>query len=189
MDMATRIIEVAQKLIQTRGYNAFSYADIAEEVGIRKASIHYYFPNKADLLKAVVVSYRKFFRTMSAQAEQQVAEPGELLEQFVLGFGDFMFNLNRICVCCMLAAELNSLPDDVRGEIQGFFDEAEAWLTGVLQAGVKADTLQVAEPLETEARLILVGMEGALLVARAFNDWSRYETVARRLVAHVKKTS
>jgi TetR/AcrR family transcriptional repressor of nem operon len=188
LDTATRIVEVAQKLIQERGYNAFSYADIAQEIGIRKASIHYYFPNKTDLVKAVVSSYRKFFHLMATQVDQQIANPEQKLRQFALGFGHLMFDQGRICLCCMLATELKTLPDDVGTEVLSFFRDVEDGITKILKTGVEMQVLEVAEPIETEAKLLLVGIEGALLVASAFKDWSRYETVAQRLVDHIVKS-
>src|SRR4051794_36242328 len=53
------ILDVAQELLQTRGYNAISYQDIADRIGIRKASIHHHFPNKSDLAQALVRRYRQ----------------------------------------------------------------------------------------------------------------------------------
>src|SRR5882757_8478695 len=54
--MSTRenIIDLAEELIRTKGYNAFSYGDIAAVLNIRNAAIHYYFPSKADLGISVV---------------------------------------------------------------------------------------------------------------------------------------
>lgn len=43
------LIELADSLIQENGYQGFSYADLAEGLGIRKASIHYHFQTKTDL--------------------------------------------------------------------------------------------------------------------------------------------
>lgn len=184
-DTATRIIEVAQELIQVNGYNAFSYADIAKQVGIRKASIHYYFPNKSDLGKAVVTHYRNIFRGLALQLSQQVTDPRQKLEMFIKGFGRSFLTENRICLCCMLAAELSSLPQEIRSEVQGFFVEVEGWLTEVLRAGVAARVVRAAEPLETEAHLIMAALEGGVVVARAFNDLPRYETLAQRLFEHL----
>ena len=59
MALGTReaLIRTAEQLMRTRGYSAFSYADLSESVGIRKASIHHHFPTKEDLGKALVEEY------------------------------------------------------------------------------------------------------------------------------------
>lgn len=57
-DKKNEILDCAQTLIQKRGYNGFSYADISSTVGIRKASIHHHFSTKVDLAVAVVERYR-----------------------------------------------------------------------------------------------------------------------------------
>ena len=54
---ATRILDVAERLAQVRGFNGFSYADIAAEVGITKAALHYHFASKADLGEALISRY------------------------------------------------------------------------------------------------------------------------------------
>ena len=45
---ADRILDIAERLVQTRGFNRFSYADIAAELGITTASVHYHFPARAN---------------------------------------------------------------------------------------------------------------------------------------------
>uniref|UniRef100_UPI0016411DC9 TetR/AcrR family transcriptional regulator n=1 Tax=Burkholderia gladioli TaxID=28095 RepID=UPI0016411DC9 len=51
------LVQAAEGLMRSRGYAAFSYADLVETVGIRKASIHHHFPTKEDLGVAIVEAY------------------------------------------------------------------------------------------------------------------------------------
>ena len=53
-DTAARILDVAERLVQTRGFNGFSYADVASELDVTKASLHYHFPGKAELGQALI---------------------------------------------------------------------------------------------------------------------------------------
>jgi len=78
VDTAKQILDVAQEMVQTRGYNAFSYADISAQVGIRKASIHYHFPNKSDLGKEVVARYRERFSRWWSESGVERSSPGNL---------------------------------------------------------------------------------------------------------------
>ena len=54
MDTRTSILNLAEKLIRTRGYHAFSYQDISKPLKIKNAAVHYHFPAKADLGLAVI---------------------------------------------------------------------------------------------------------------------------------------
>jgi TetR/AcrR family transcriptional repressor of nem operon len=179
---ATQVMDVAQELMQIRGYNAFSYADIAEQVGIRKASIHYYFPSKSDLAREVVMRYRVESRQRFAELDRQISDPQRKLELIAQNFGRTLHDHNRICLCGMLAAEMPTIPEEVRDEVLGYFTDTEEWLARVLAEGVKAGVLRVSGPIEVEARLIMVGLEGALMVARAFNDLDRLTSVAESLI-------
>lgn len=182
---ATQIMDVAQELMQIRGYNAFSYADIAEQVGIRKASIHYYFPSKADLAREVAVRYRAFSRSMMAQGDKQWPDPRTKLEQAIRGLGRMLYDHNRICLCGMLAAELPTIPEEVQVEVRGYFTDIETWLAKVMAEGVEAGVVRVSGTVEEEARLIMAAIEGALMVARAFNDTERLQSVAERLLDRI----
>src|SRR5690349_8743281 len=100
------ILASALSLMQRCGYNAFSYADIAEQIGIRKASIHYYFPSKHDLAQAVVAHYRALARAGFATLQQTTADPVQQLEAYVAYFGEEVDGQPRMCLCALLAAEV-----------------------------------------------------------------------------------
>src|SRR5262245_21603472 len=120
--------------MQRCGYHAFSYADIAEQIGIRKASIHYYFPSKQDLAQAVVANYRVFAQAGLTFLQQTVADPVQQLEAYIAYFGEEVEGQPRMCLCALLAAEMLTLPELVRAEVQGYYHEHEAWLARVLEA-------------------------------------------------------
>src|SRR5271166_5777461 len=80
---ATAILDVAERLAQTRGYNGFSYADIAAELGVTKASLHYHFPSKAKLGCALIERYRGLFGAALDVIDRQAKEPHEKLKQYV----------------------------------------------------------------------------------------------------------
>src|SRR5258706_9278478 len=83
-DTAEQILDLAGLLIKTRGYSAFSYQDIADSLGIRKASIHYHFPSKADLGIAVVDRYvARFGAALVAIAEDRSQTSMAMLDFYV----------------------------------------------------------------------------------------------------------
>lgn len=181
-DTRQHIRDVAMQLVQSRGYHAFSYADVSAQVGVRKASIHYHFPNKHDLVRDVVAYYRAGSRAMIAQAaalnlsaREQLAGAVEMLAQEVNG-------QPRMCLCALLAAEMPTLPDVVRTEVQGFYNDQYEWFTAVLESGRVDGTLQVNGSSEVAAQVILAGLEGAMLAARAFNDSQRFLAIGQQLI-------
>ncbi len=181
-DTATRILEVAERLAQTRGFNGFSYADIAAELGITKASLHYHFATKADLGCALIAGYSKRFE--AALAQIGAADPKDTLNRYVQLYEDVLVR-DRMCLCGMLAAEYSTLPEAMRGELRSFFDKNESWLAIHLDRGRKAGVLQFDGPPIEMARMLTAGLEGAMLLARSYEDPARFEATAKRLVAEV----
>jgi len=180
-----QILDAAQYLMQVRGYNAFSYADIADQVGVRKATIHYHFQSKAELARAVVARYRVETRAMMAALDRETADPRRRIERYIALYEQMVHGGPRICLCAMLSAETPTLPAAVQAEVRGFFVDHEAWLGGVLEAAASAGALCRSGPNEGEARLLLAGIDGAMLAARVHGDPARFDAVTRRLLAAV----
>lgn len=180
---AGRILDIAERLVQTRGYNGFSYADISTELRIRNASVHYHFPSKTDLGKRLVGRYRENFMAALAGLERESPDARRRLRSYVGLWTGVLRDRDRMCLCGMMAADIATLPKAVRTEIRRFFDENEAWLVRVLRAGQKARTLRLAAGPEVEARLLTMGLEGAMLVARSYGEVRRFEEIADRLLA------
>ncbi|SRR5579883_1324215 len=181
-DTCQLILDVSQYLLQTRGYNGFSYADIAKAVGIRKASIHYYFPNKSDLGEALVKRYRESFRQLRARIDRETDDALSKLKRFVEPYLEGLLD-GRVCLCGMLAEEFTTLPKQICVEIKSFLDENEAWLTKVLMAGREAGIISYQGPVEVEAQLLLIGLHGAQSSARFYGDTKRFELMAHRLLS------
>ena len=183
VDTATRILDVAQKLAQTRGYNAFSYADIAEQVGIRTASIHYYFPSKGDLGRALIRGYQRTLEQGLAQIDRMTEDPRQKLRRYSEIFGETMLHGERMCLAGILAADILTLPSEIRDEVRAWFRLNERWLARVLDAGRTRGLLRFTGSPEVEARLLVASLEGALLVARTYGDVERYRQLAEKLLA------
>ena len=180
---AGRILDVAERLVQTRGYNGFSYADISAELRIRNASVHYHFPSKTDLGKRLVARYREGFMAALAALERGSGDARRRLRAYVGLWTGVLRDRERMCLCGMMAADIATLPRSVRSEIRRFFDDNEKWLVRVLAAGQKARTLRLAGTPEVEARLLTMGLEGAMLVSRSYGEVRRFEQIAARLLA------
>jgi TetR/AcrR family transcriptional regulator, transcriptional repressor for nem operon len=179
---AGRILDIAERLVQTRGYNGFSYADISAELRIRNASVHYHFPSKTDLGRKLVARYRENFMAALAGLEAESGDARRRLRRYAGLWARVLRDRDRMCLCGMMAADIATLPKPVRAEIRRFFDENEAWLVRVMTEGRKAKSLRFASTPEVEARLLTMGLEGAMLVARSYGEPRRFEEIAHRLL-------
>jgi TetR/AcrR family transcriptional regulator, transcriptional repressor for nem operon len=179
---ATRILEVAEHLAQTRGFNGFSYADIADKLCITKASLHYHFATKAQLGCALIVGYTKKFGT--ALSEIDVANPHATLCNYVQLYEDVLVR-DRMCLCGMFAAEYSTLPPAMQHELRHFFNNNEAWLTKSLERGRTAGALHFEGSALEAARALTAGLEGAMLLARSYEDAARFTATAQRLLTEL----
>lgn len=182
---ADRILDVATGLVQARGYTGFSYADVAQAVGIRKASIHHHFPTKSALGLALLIRYRERFLGAAAEIDRSAADALERLRRYAALYSTLLAD-DRMCMCGMLAADLCALERPLRDEVRRFFDDNRTWIASVLEAGRAAGTLAFDGSADDEALLLLSGLQGASLVARAHADASRFTAVAEQLFARLR---
>jgi TetR/AcrR family transcriptional repressor of nem operon len=187
VDTATRILDLAEELVQTRGFSGFSYADVAARLDVTPASLHYHYATKADLGEALIRRYRERFMSALQAVEVGSAQAPAMLDAYVRIYADVL-RLKRMCLCGMLAAGYETLPEPMRQEVVQFFDENEAWLVRVLEQGRTAGTIAFNGPASVVAQSIISGLEGALLIARPYGDASRFERAASRLLSGVTAT-
>jgi TetR/AcrR family transcriptional repressor of nem operon len=177
-DTAEQILDLAETLIQTRGYSAFSYQDIADSLGIRKASIHYHFASKADLGIAVVDRYvARFGEALVAIAADQSQSSMAMLDFYVEPYAGFAKTPDRICLCGALSGEILALPAELRSRVDGFFRTHQEWLTGILKRGAARGEFTLAAPPAKVARFIFSALQGALLVKRTTGDATQLRDV------------
>jgi TetR/AcrR family transcriptional regulator, transcriptional repressor for nem operon len=179
---AARIMDVAEALVQVQGFNGFSYADIASQLQITKAALHYHYAGKADLGAALITRYASRFAGALAAID---ADGGPALRKLA-AYADLYLRVlseNRMCLCGMLAAEYQTLPQPMRAAVIQFFDTNEAWLAAVLEEGRQDGSLQFASGSREAAGLIVSTLEGAMLVARSYGDPARFQVAAEGLLA------
>lgn len=165
------ILTCARALIVAGGYHGFSYADIAEVVGIRKASIHHHFPSKVDLVRTLVARYREEATSGMANLERQASDPLEQLRLYTGYWEACIADASApFCVCALLASQLPVLPEDVGVEVRAHFRSLSAWLTSVLERGARDGQLQLTNPPGVEAEAFMAAVHGAMLSARAYGD-------------------
>jgi TetR/AcrR family transcriptional regulator, transcriptional repressor for nem operon len=178
----TRILDIAEELVQARGFNGFSYADIAAAVGISKAALHYHFPGKADLGLALITRYAGRFTESLASIDRTDATPADRVAEYARLY-DRVLRQGRMCLCGMLAAEYQTLPGPMQAAVADFFEANENWLEKVLEDGRQDASLRFAGTARETARMIIACLEGAMLVARPSGDPDRVRSIAASLLA------
>lgn len=175
---AEHILDLAEMLIQTRGYSAFSYQDISDALGITKASIHYHFASKTELGMAVVDRYvDRFGAALVAIAQDQSQPAMAMLDFYIEPYLGYASTPDQVCLCGALAGEILALPPELRARVDRFFRAHQSWLTGILKRGVARGEFKVPAPASKVARLVFGALQGALLVKRTTGDPSQLRDV------------
>ena len=171
-DTKQTIMNAARAMVQARGYNALSFRELAKEVGVKSASIHYHFPTKGDLGAALARRYTDdavvaFDGLLAASRDRE-----SCIRSYTDIFRAALVNDNRMCLCGIMAAEHDDLPVEVRAEVDRFTDVNVRWLGEVLSRG---KTRVNAEEIQRKALAIFAAIEGAQLVARGRGDVSIFD--------------
>jgi TetR/AcrR family transcriptional regulator, transcriptional repressor for nem operon len=172
---ADDILTCAQSLIVTGGYNGFSYADIADVVGIRKPSIHHHFPSKADLVKTLVSRYLEAAEEGIGNLERAVPGPLDQLRAYIGYWKTCIGDASApFCVCALLAVELPVLPEEVALQIRAYFRFLSGWLASVLERGAQQGVILLTDTPRIEADAFMATVHGAMLSARAYGDTTMF---------------
>lgn len=186
-DTPTRILDVAERMVQRRGFNGFSYADVASELNVTRASLHYHFAGKAELGEALVERYASGFAGALAEVDRRVADAPAKLAAYAELYADVL-RRERMCLCGMLAAEYETLPQPMRDSVIRFFEDNEVWVQRVLEQGERERTLELDGAAGEVARAIVSALEGAMLVSRPTGDIERFRATVDRLLAGLRTT-
>ena len=178
---AIRILDAAERMLQVRGYNGFSYGDVAEELGITRAAMHYHFKGKAELGQALIERYATRFAAALDALDETAPDAAAKLR----GYADLYLDVitrDRMCLCGMLAAEYRTLPEPLQVSVSAFFDTNTGWLRGVLQQGSTEGSLRLLGTPDDVAAMVLGGLEGAMLITRLDGDVARFSAATDRLL-------
>ena len=162
----THLLDTAEELARSRGYNAFSYKDLAESVGIRTASIHYHFKAKADLGKALVDRYRGELEEELAEIDRKCRTNRAKLKRFIALYHETE-SRGAICLCGSLASDHETLPDSVQSAVLQYLEQSERWIVEKLEDGLREEEFGLLGKPKDAAATLLAGLQGGLILARA----------------------
>lgn len=171
LDTRTKLMNEAGFLLRTRGYAAFSYADLAESVGVRKASIHHHFATKEDLGLALVVEYQNRFLGDVEKIEKEHQAATARLRAYAALFLASMEN-NQLPFCCAMAAERAALPEAMRIKVLAFFESQIQWLASVASQGLSSKEFRGGKPARDIALTLMGTLEGGCIMGWALQDKS-----------------
>lgn len=173
MTTQERLLDAAETRMRAGGFHAVSFRDLADDLAIKSASVHYHFRHKADLGAAVVARYRERFMAALADAAPEDAPPTVRVEAMVAAFRKALIEADQICLCGVIGAEALGLPEKVRTEVAAFLTACTDWLAvGYAKAGHGRD--------QTRARslAVIAALEGAMILAVNLQDYSAFDAVA-----------
>ncbi len=175
-----RLLDEAQRLVQTRGYNAFSYKDLAASVGIRTASIHYHYASKADLGKALIDRYVGGLNDALAGIERRHPQAHARLAEFVESYRQTE-KKGLTCLCGSLASDLATLREDVQASVRAYLDGSTDWVQRQIELGRETGEFGGSGPDTARdlASLLVSGLQGALLLDRAAGSAGALDRVER----------
>ena len=183
-DKASEILNAARVLMMNRGYNGFSFRDVAAEVGIKSASIHYHYPTKADLAEATAKAYREMFSEVISSLGGDDAP--ERLRAYGSVFVATLRDQNSLCLGGVLAADTKTLPNQVRSEVEQFFEDQSAWVASVLQEGQAKGQIRSEVDPQAFAKTFVSSLEGAMMVSRCIQHPEDLEAAIEQLIKLVQ---
>ena len=179
------ILDVAENLVQTRGYHAFSFRDLAKEVGIKTSSIHYYFATKQSLGCALVKRHTENMLEVLSHVSKSSSYKERLLSYLKAIVGATYENGKKMCLGGMLAIDVVTLEEAMKIEIEKFFQLHEKWLTTTLEQGRKEGEFTFTGSGLIRARAIMALLEGSLILARLFDEGKRVKELNALIIVLV----
>jgi len=168
-----KLLNTAESEIRLRGYHAVSFRDLAASLGIKSASVHYYFRQKEELGVALVKRYsERFFETLSERAETMPP-----VKAFVSVYRDALVSSDRICLCGMLGAESCGLPEALAAEVSAFFKANVSWITKALPKSLPAPARK------SKAEHIVAALQGAMILSGSLKDHKLFDRTAQDVLA------
>ncbi len=170
------LMDAAENGIRLRGYHAVSFRDLADELGIKSSSVHYYFRQKEDLGVALIERYQSRFFEAVETAAAKAQTSGDKIKAFAHVYRQALVGSDRICLCGMLGAESCGLPQPVSAAVAEFFQQNINWLVEALPAGLGT------RERRNKAKHIVATLQGAMMLAAALGDNRVFDSAVRDLL-------
>ncbi|MEQ9329874.1 TetR/AcrR family transcriptional regulator [Thalassobaculum sp.] len=179
---AAEILDAAELRMRRGGYDAASFRDLAADVGIKSASVHYHFPQKADLGEAVVERYAERMQAALGRPDDPAESVGQRLSRLCDVYRHAAIDKGLICLCCVLGSQSLELPAPVAEAVGRFFDGLLRW-TATALAAPAAGPPSAGPPAAGRSAADIVGsLQGAMVLAIATRRPALFEETRTRLL-------
>ena len=182
-DTRTSLMDLAEYTARSRGFDGFSYADLAEAIGIRKASIHYHFPTKANLSEALIERYQANLQKGLAEIESAHASASARLKALIALYRAALHDGRAVCLCVAFSICRESLSDTVVARVGAVRAMVLHWITGTFELGQRDGSVSAILGPTQEAQATLAMLEGAHLAARTEEDPAVFDAATQLLRA------
>lgn len=183
-DTKEEIVRIGTTLIKSHGYNAFSYADIAEKLQVRNAAIHYHFRGKEDLLSEIIDQYIELYTSLDKQLKAVGASATVTLEKFIERYS-CLVDANSICIIGSIASDFNTLPESVKEKVKQLVNLVLKLVEQTLAAGRKTGEFQFVENPKTQTLLVMTNLAAGVQLARITGK-KDYDTIKRAIIRQLK---
>ncbi len=165
-DTKTVILERAMALLQSRGYDGFSYKDISGPMGVKNAAIHYHYPSKTDLALAMIERYQGILREKTASFMAYGGSALEQLEGFISFTRSECQSDRTVCPLGALSVNIDALDEKVVKALQRFMKDTHNWLTRVLEVGREQGQITFEGDADKRAWTLMSVFQGARQLVR-----------------------
>lgn len=181
-DTRTDILDLAERLFHDRGFNGFSYADIAGELGIKSAAVHYHFPSKTDLGVALIERIRAFIQYNLHRLETEDRDPAAAIEAYCQYYRQHLCQeRHSICAVGLLAAELTTMSEEMRAQARGLAADVHTLITRVLEQGLARGVMRFTGQPAERAVAVMSALGGAAQYARLADNPDYLETTITQI--------
>lgn len=172
-----RILDIAEHLIMSRGFNRFSYKDISTEMKVKNAAIHYHFPSKNDLGVAVIRRAQSRCRKWNETSAKKAVSPVDMLDTFFEMFAGYLNSGEYVCLASTLETDFNTFSKEMQNEVRLYAAEMLNWIRNLLARGRQEGLFTFPDSPEDRAFYILSSVQGALEIARVSDKDLFYRVV------------
>ncbi|MBA6341572.1 TetR/AcrR family transcriptional regulator [Colwellia sp. MB02u-10] len=172
MNKKSQILTLAENKVRSGGYGNFSFRELADEIGIKSSSVHYYFRTKADLAAELAHQYTDVFLA-SLNDEKAKQQESSAIKLYINMFKAALEKDNQMCLCGLLGAQLDALPEQVKSEIKRFFELNINWL----QQRYIEEKDMTAASAKAKAIQLLASLEGMMILSKVLDDKTAFDNI------------
>lgn len=184
-DTKAALLASAERVARRHGFNGFSYADLAADVGITKASIHHHFPSKAALSTALMQTYHANFLTICRTINRAHSRGADRLAALIAQYRDALEGGQSLCLCVAFSISAEHLSSETLREMARFRSMMIEWLSATFAQGKADGSIGNVASSDAEAAATLALLEGAQLSTRVTHDLGRFDTATQTLLGRL----